>query len=75
MSEWTRLCGHAVASLQPRPMAPVDLPGLVLLRILGQASMLSQNDLGIATRRRPCVPRPTLSQGPGEMGGRRGPVY
>ena len=37
MSAWARLCGHAVASLQTRLMAPVDLPGLVLLRILGQS--------------------------------------
>ena len=34
MAEWARLCGHAVALLHTRPMAPVDLPGLGLLRIL-----------------------------------------
>ena len=37
MSEWARLCGHAVALLQTSLMAPVDIPGLGLLRILGQS--------------------------------------
>lgn len=41
MAEWARLCGHAVALLHTRPMAPVDIPGLGLLRILGQSSKLN----------------------------------